>query len=134
MDQEQINATLQNWEYAGKIAGSAYTDEMGKLSKLLLCDVVMQKEGMTKEALISFVKKLVATPTRRAIGLAAAALGAGGIAGHQIGAKDTQEQVEMQVRAVAPKLFQAGFISGAKRGFLMGAQRMHQALSGKKES
>ena len=133
MDQNEANATLENWEYAGKIAGSAYVDEYVKLARLFLCDRMMEKEGVDKEAVLSFAKKIFTSPAGRVLGLTSAALGAGGVAGHALTAKNTKEQVDMQVKAVAPKLFQAGFISGARRGFLAGAKKMHAALSGRRE-
>lgn len=132
MIQEDAMEVMENWEYAGKIAGASYRDEIEKLAALAICDEAAEKRGLDKEAIGQLFRKIITSPGARVGALAALGLG-GGAGGYAIGQKVQSEKTEEELREVAPRLFRAGFVQGARQGYMRGARAGFAHAAGQRQ-
>ena len=122
MEKKEAMEVLENWEYAGKISGAAYRDETETLAALAVCDEAAEKRGLNKEAVGRLFQKIISSPAARAGALAAVGVGGGTAGGFAIGQKVQADKSQEEIKQVAPRLFRAGFIQGARQGYMRGAR------------
>ena len=125
-----MSEMLENWAAAGMIAGAAYADEMKKLATLRMIDLALEQKDLDEKTAAGFkdlAGKILKSPATKAIGIGGAvALGAGG--GMMLGKKREHEKDEAELQSIAPQVFRAGFVQGARAGFGRAQQMASQAV------
>lgn len=122
-----MSKMLENWAAAGLIAGAAYGDEMKKLATLHMIDLATSNKDLDEKTAAGFkdlAAKVMKSPATKIVGAAGLAAGAG-VAGAAIGKKKEHEKDEAELQALAPQVFRAGFLHGARAAM---SQRQSEEL------